>query len=88
MPKEKSIAVTLYDEAFAPENYRDPRSQAYKDGVMAALRFRAGEIKSLKGIDHYELGTAEADAWYAGLDEGHRRWRSYQAERNTEELAG
>lgn len=59
----------LFDAAFAPERYRDPRSSAYKNGVMAGLQFR---INHVKPVLPYKLGTAEADAWFAGTDEGNR----------------
>lgn len=67
-------ADRLFDEAF-PEGgrYRDPRSQAYKDGVRACiegrLRKTAGEKMDIPMP--YAPGTAEADAYYSGIDEGH-----------------
>ncbi len=42
---------------------------------MSALVYRFnGERMSRP----YEVGTAEADAWFAGTREGHRRWRDWQ----------
>ncbi|USF88763.1 hypothetical protein [Candidatus Endoriftia persephone] len=65
----------LYNEAFGPGVYRTPRSRAYEEGVMSALVYRFnGERMSRP----YEVGTAEADAWFAGTREGHRRWRDWQ----------
>lgn len=64
-----TTAQQLFDAAFAPKIHRDPRSDAYKIGVMAGLRFR---IDSVKPALPYEIGTAEADAWFAGTDEGRR----------------
>ncbi|MEJ6003774.1 hypothetical protein [Paucibacter soli] len=65
MPKK--TAQQLYDEAFPSS--RPPRSEAYKQGVMACLRARING--SLQPDCPYSLGTAEADAWYSGRNEGH-----------------
>jgi len=65
-------ATKLFDQAFGGS--RDIRSDAYKAGVFAALKFKCGEALQ---IPHpYEAGTAEADAYSAGVEEGyliHRR---------------
>jgi hypothetical protein len=48
---------------------RDRRSSEYVEGVRAVLS------KRLNGIRHknpYQPGTAQADAFFAGTDEGHR----------------
>ena len=50
---------------------RDPRSDEYKAGCRAALEFRKGVNKAAPCP--YKTGTAQADAWFAGWDEG----RSY-----------
>jgi len=60
-------AQAVFDLAFQPG--REPRSEAYKRGVMHSLRVR---------IDGMELGqdcpyaawSAETDAYFAGVDEG------------------
>ena len=65
MPKK--TAQQLYDETFPFS--RPLRSEAYKLGVMACLRARING--SLQPDCTYALGTAEADAWYSGRDEGH-----------------
>lgn len=66
-------AMEIFNAAFHP--VRDPRSDEYKQGVLAALSFRIGGQK----IPHpYPMGTTQADAFYAGIDEGHRRWRMEQ----------
>ena len=60
-------AQTIFDNAFPAT--REPRSEAYKAGVLAAIRFRLGEQP---GIEHpFQPGTAEADAFHSGIDEGH-----------------
>lgn len=47
---------------------RDPRSSEYRDGLLTELKFR------LEGEGYpacpFELGTAQADAWFSGRDEG------------------
>ena len=48
---------------------RDPRSQEYKAGVKAVLDFRLNQVK-IK--NPYTVGTAQADAYFAGNEEGHR----------------
>lgn len=64
-------ALEIFNAAFHP--VRDPRSDEYKAGVLAVLRFRIDGQK----IPHpYAMGTAQADAFYAGTDEGHRLWRA------------
>jgi hypothetical protein len=72
-----SLAEKLFKEAFAESRCRDPRSDEYKAGVRAALRFRlAGEP-----IPHpYRAGTAQDDAYYAGIGEGHMIFRNYEQE--------
>lgn len=61
-----STAQQVFDNAFRPG--REPRSEAYKQGVMACLRVR------LDGMQYspcpYKAGTAESDAYFAGIDEG------------------
>jgi len=32
----------------------------------------------------YAMGTVQADAYYAGIDEGHRIFRDYEAGKNDE----
>jgi hypothetical protein len=62
----------LFAEAFAPVKVRTPRSPEYKLGVLAALKYR------MQGISMelpYTVGTVQADAWFAGADEGHRLYR-------------
>lgn len=61
-----SLAQQVFDEAFKPG--RAPRSEAYKQGVLACLRVR------LDGVQHtacpYKEGTAEHDAYFSGIIEG------------------
>jgi len=70
------VVKKLYDKAFTPG--RDPRSGPYKTGILDALRFRAGEGPNPKELLPYPLGTAECDAWFSGLTEGHTRWRNHE----------
>lgn len=75
--KGAALAQELYAKAFTGP--RDPRSDEYKAGVRAALLYRLDgrEIKC-----PYQMGTAQADAFYSGLDEGHRIFREYEAKQN------
>ena len=70
------LAQQLFSRAFAM--VRDPRSPAYKAGVLAALRYRCD---GLRARCPYPMESAECDAWYAGTDEGHRRWREHASNR-------
>jgi hypothetical protein len=56
-----NIANQLFNKAF--HSTRDPRSEAYRAGVMATLNFKESGSK----LKHpYELGSAKSDAWFAG----------------------
>jgi hypothetical protein len=55
----------LYSAAFYPG--RTPRSDPYKKGVMAALKCDMAMIDLRMP---FAIGTAEADAWLAGVQEG------------------
>ncbi|SAL07224.1 hypothetical protein AWB78_08482 [Caballeronia calidae] len=56
---------------------RDPTSPEYKAGVRSILNLRVGGIPVPLP---YELGTAQADAYFAGQNEGHRIWRKLEEE--------
>ncbi|GAB4451135.1 MAG: hypothetical protein Kow0031_33710 [Anaerolineae bacterium] len=60
-------AQQIFDEAFAPNTYRTPRSEAYKAGVLAALQHH---IDRAELVQPFEWGTPAADAWSAGVVEG------------------
>jgi hypothetical protein len=53
---------------------RDPRSEAYKLGARELLKHRAIGVKFRCP---YTLGTAEADAFFAGSDEGRMIWSQH-----------
>ena len=72
-PAMPTTAKALFDAAFAGP--RDPRSDAYKAGVLAALRYR---IDGDRMINPFPPASAESDAWYAGSQEGHALWRGWQ----------
>lgn len=65
--------IGLYDDAFL-RTIRTNRSEAYKKGVFAGLK---------KGIDRvafaspYMEGSAEDDAFFAGVDEGLKRAQNH-----------
>ena len=73
-----STAPKIYNAAFAPETGRDLRSDAYKRGVLDALRYAAGEGPKPTELMPYPLGTTDYDAWFAGLEEGYARWRDHE----------
>ena len=60
-------AQVLFDEAFAGP--RDARSADYKAGVLALLRYRMMEVEAFQKPAAL-AGSAEFDAYYAGVDEG------------------
>jgi len=70
--KDKSMgkAQKLFEQAF--DKPRNPRSPAYKQGVLAALKSR---IEDIRYTNLYKSGTAKADAFWAGTDEGNLIWR-------------
>jgi hypothetical protein len=72
------MVQALFDGAFSADIHRDPRSVEYQQGVIAALRYRINQAAIIRP---YTAGTARADAWFAGVDEGHRLWREYDADR-------
>lgn len=51
---------------------RAPRSVEYREGCQAALEYR---ILSRRMPPRYRVGSCEADAWFAGAEEGHAIWR-------------
>jgi len=53
---------------------RDPRSDAYVLGVRELLKCKAMGVKF---HCRYKPGTAEADAFYSGSDEGNAIWRRH-----------
>lgn len=65
------LAHEIFDAAF--DKPREPRSAAYKSGVLYALLRSAGVYKKAQ-VSPYAPGTAEADAFWAGADEGRTLW--------------
>lgn len=63
---EKLTAQTVFDKAFEPG--REPRSEAYKQGALACLRARIDGAPLVK--NPFPAGSAESDAYYAGVAEG------------------
>ena len=66
-------ADDLFCEAFSKP--RDKRSQAYQAGFLRGLRVVLGEANNPPLP--YCLGTAEADAYFSGNDEGRARGKDY-----------
>jgi len=62
------VSVRLVDCLLAKGTLR---SAVYREGVLAVFRFR----RTGRVIPHpYEMGTVEADAYYAGIERGHHEW--------------
>ncbi|WP_374357011.1 hypothetical protein [Chitinimonas sp.] len=72
-----AVVEQLYARAFGPNVARDPRSRQYREGVHAALSNR---IAAAPFAPPYSMGTVDADAWFAGWDEGVRLSREYGGE--------
>lgn len=77
--RKSEKAVNLSVEAimaqlFHPSRYRTPRSDEYKAGIRAVLEYRIHGVCMTP--PPWQVGTAQADAYFAGTDEGHRVWRS------------
>jgi hypothetical protein len=70
-----STAYEIFDAAFAKP--RDPRSDEYRHGVIDILKYRLREQNEAFGKKQYKLGTPQADAYFAGCDEGHRLASEY-----------
>lgn len=69
-----ALVATFMNAAFAPESTRSPRSEAYKLGVRELLNSRT---QGMRLVCPYKMGTAEADAFYSGVDEGNYIWRDH-----------
>lgn len=80
-PKQSPASTTalsvdqLYQTAFY--NGRTPRSQEYQAGTRAALEHHRIERKDFDMP--YQVGTAAADAFFAGIEEGKTIWRAAAA---------
>lgn len=55
---------------------REPRSEAYQHGARELLKQRATGVTL---VCPFASGTASADAFYAGADEGRFIWTKYLA---------
>lgn len=66
---EKTVRK-LFNQAFS--GHRTQRSNEYKMGCIAALRYR---ISKAAIICPFNAGSVEFDAYHAGIDEGHAIWR-------------
>jgi len=71
-PERKTSSSELFDWAF--DTLRDPRSIEYKEGVRACLAFKFGESDHIP--QPFAAGTSQADAYSAGIREGHDIYRS------------
>lgn len=81
-PLEKANSITVDGlMAAAFDRPREPRSDAYKAGVRDMLTFRINSLATpcSMAVAPYKLGTAKADAYFAGHDEGRHIWCRLQA---------
>ena len=78
--KTDTLAETLFQQAFP--KIRNPRSIAYKCGVLSCLEFR---FDGKRISCPYEVESSGNDAWYAGNEEGHRIYKTHASQ--TSEVA-
>jgi hypothetical protein len=62
-----SLAAEIHAKRFDGKGMA--RSASYQSGVMAKLMKITGEAGD--PFNPYDVGTAEADAWFAGVAAGH-----------------
>jgi hypothetical protein len=65
----------LMSQAF--DNDREPRSNEYKKGVRSTLEFC---IIGGNPVCPYPMGTASADAFISGMDEGRQIYQIYKSQ--------
>jgi hypothetical protein len=79
--------MTTADDIFkaAFDKPRTPRSEPYRRGVLACLmaheQHGTDDLHTHFALAHvptYPSGSAEFDAFWAGVDEGHALWRTYR----------
>lgn len=73
-----TTAQQLFDHAFS--GYRTPRSPEYRAGCLYTLQRRLGELSDKHRCPHAP-GTAQADAWFGGCEEGHEIARAHEMDR-------
>lgn len=71
----EELVAELFEKAFGLGNPRDRRSDAYKMGVRSALNYRCCGKKM---ECPFSMGTAEADAYFAGANEGHELFHDWR----------
>lgn len=70
-----SLAHEIHHARFA---HGEPRSPEYRAGALYILQRKAGEVA--EQLCPYTLGSAQADAWFAGCDAGHLLWQRVMEE--------
>lgn len=71
-PVQVDLAERLFNAAF--DVPRNPRSAEYKAGARAVLDYRVSRIRI---SCQHPAGSAQFDAFHAGVTEGHAIWRAY-----------
>lgn len=68
----KGRAEQIVDDVLS---HGDRRSPEYRRGMLDVLRFR---LEGVRIAVPYRLGTAQADAYFAGNERGHHVFRGMQ----------
>lgn len=82
--EQLTAAEELFKEAFNVPGLA-PRSPEYQRGAMAALIENFAGIEIMKNCP-FEFGSTEFDAFSAGVQAGHRKYREYAAKVEPEAL--
>lgn len=75
----KRTAQDFFDMCGFGDGIRTPRSAAYKAGVLALLKYRMREAENCPCP--YAAGTADCDAFFAGMEEGWWYVKHFNADR-------
>mgnify|MGYP006929048060 CR=1 FL=1 len=59
-----------------------PRSPEYRNGMLDAVAWRALRVAIPQPL-RYKVGTAQADAYFAGIERGHCLWNRIHSANST-----
>jgi len=78
---KREIKIPSPEELVAKAiEHGDPRSPEYQAGMLDVLRFRINGVPIPQRYTRATIATAQADAYFAGNERGHRLWRQLQDE--------